>query len=210
MQKYNVQGFYILPSIYGAPRRTIYDPMIIEDHYEEVLVNKIIEESSKGRPVMIFFKTRIDMMHVYQSEKVKAYLNDCCFINEDEEEHIRDSTIRLAGRRGRVTFMTSYFSRGTDFRIEDKALIEAGGFHVIQTYISKDESDYVQVYGRTARQGKSGTFQIIIKSESLIEFDINTTDSKKIFGEIKKAWGKRDEVEGEKLQNKIDKASIVH
>lgn len=51
---------------------------------------------------------------------------------------MRDSIIRLAGRKGRVTFMTSYFSRGTDFILEDKQLIEAGGFHVIQTYISKD------------------------------------------------------------------------
>jgi preprotein translocase subunit SecA len=58
--------------------------------------------------------------------------------------------------------MTSYFSRGTDFILEDKNIIEAGGFHVIQTYISKDESDYVQVYGRTARQGKKGSYQMVL------------------------------------------------
>lgn len=78
------------------------------------------------------------MKQVHQSEKVKTCLSDCCFLSEDEAEHERDTTIRLAGRKGRVTFMTSYFSRGTDFMIEDQALIKAGGFHVIQTYISKD------------------------------------------------------------------------
>jgi preprotein translocase subunit SecA len=60
--------------------------------------------------------------------------------------------------------MTYYFSRGTDFILEDKSIIEAGGFHVIQTYISKDESDYVQVNGRTARQGKKGSYQMVLHS----------------------------------------------
>lgn len=35
--------------------------------------------------------------------------------------------------------------------------------HVIQTYISKNKSDYIQILGRTGRQGKKGTFEIIVK-----------------------------------------------
>jgi preprotein translocase subunit SecA len=71
----------------------------------------------------------------------------------------------MAGKKGTVTLLTDQFSRGTDFLLEDKSLIEAGGFHVIQTYVSKDESDYVQVCGRTARQGKKGSYQMVINQD---------------------------------------------
>ena len=34
--------------------------------------------------------------------------------------------------------MTNSFGRGTDFKIWDKDVIELGGMHVIQTFISLD------------------------------------------------------------------------
>jgi preprotein translocase subunit SecA len=44
----------------------------------------------------------------------------------------------------------------------DKNVNERGGLHVIQTYISSDYSEYVQIRGRTARQGNKGSFEMII------------------------------------------------
>jgi preprotein translocase subunit SecA len=94
----------------------------------------------------------------------------------------------MAGKRGRVTLLTAHFSRGTDFILEDKRLIDAGGFHVIQTYVSKDESDYVQVCGRTARQGKKGSYQMVIHREILTGLGITNDNNEQLKGEIKKCW----------------------
>lgn len=44
---------------------------------------------------------------------------------------------------------------------------------------------------------------MIIKAESLTEFNINITDKNHIFAQIKNAWERKDELEGEKLKNKI-------
>ena len=39
---------------------------------------------------------------------------------------------------------------------------KAGGVHVIQAFFSEDMATEVQVQGRTARQGKSGTYSLIL------------------------------------------------
>jgi len=49
--------------------------------------------------------------------------------------------------------------------------------HVIQTFISKNESDYIQILGRTGRQGKKGTFEIIVKESYLLKNMINIDKS---------------------------------
>lgn len=51
---------------------------------------------------------------------------------------------------------------------------------------------------------------MIIKADDLAEFDINITQNTEIFAQIKGAWEKKDEIEGEKLKNKIEKAAVVH
>ena len=41
----------------------------------------------------------------------------------------------------------------TDFKIYEESVKKMGGLHVILTYLPKNESDFIQVKGRTARQG---------------------------------------------------------
>ena len=48
--------------------------------------------------------------------------------------------------------MTDSFGRGTDFIVLNKDINQRGGVHVIQTFLSLDESEEVQIKGRTARQ----------------------------------------------------------
>ena len=45
----------------------------------------------------------------------------------------------------------------------------SGGLHVLQTFMSMDVSEEVQIQGRTARQGKKGTYSLILKAEDLKE-----------------------------------------
>ena len=43
----------------------------------------------------------------------------------------------------------------------------SGGIHVIQTFMSEEESEEVQIMGRTARQGTKGSFSMILSEEDL-------------------------------------------
>jgi preprotein translocase subunit SecA len=60
----------------------------------------------------------------------------------------------MATRHGRITILTRSFGRGIDFVVEEDNVKSAGGVHVIQTFISEDVSESVQIEGRTARQGE--------------------------------------------------------
>ena len=64
--------------------------------------------------------------------------------------------------------MTNSFGRGTDFILLDQKIKDKGGLHVIQCFLSLDESEEVQIKGRTARQSNNGSYDCIL-SESWLE-----------------------------------------
>uniref|UniRef100_A0A914H745 Uncharacterized protein n=1 Tax=Globodera rostochiensis TaxID=31243 RepID=A0A914H745_GLORO len=73
-----------------------------------------------------------------------------------------------------VVFFTNYAGRGTD--IKTSAELEAnGGLHVIVTFMPNNSRVERQAFGRTARQGKKGTAQLILNKCDMDEdlFDQN-------------------------------------
>lgn len=76
--------------------------------------------------------------------------------------------------------MTKSFGRGTDFQVLDKNIREAGGLHIIQTFLSQDEAEEIQIKGRTNRQCSDGSVDIIFKDNELeplgIKMDLRTAD----------------------------------
>ena len=81
----------------------------------------------------------------------------------DEKTHI----IKKAGNTGQITLAVAPFGRGSDFVSYDDKLQENGGVHVLQTFPSSDSSEEVQFQGRTARQGKRGTYSLILREEDM-------------------------------------------
>jgi preprotein translocase subunit SecA len=63
--------------------------------------------------------------------------------------------------------MTNSFGRGTDFKIYDDSVLLKGGLHVIQTFLSTETSEEVQIEGRTARQGNKGSYKLLFQEENL-------------------------------------------
>jgi len=99
----------------------------------------------------------------------------------------RDYIIKKAATLGQVTLSTRVFGRGTDFFSRDQILEKKGGVHVIQTFLSDLKSEEVQIKGRTARQGQSGSYGMVLllkdelieglsKEDSLQKYDINHDD----------------------------------
>lgn len=71
----------------------------------------------------------------------------------------------------------SVFGRGTDFFCKDEAVENNGGVHIIQTFLSEEISEEIQIQGRTARQGKQGTYQLILLETDLVsEFGVSQGD----------------------------------
>lgn len=79
-----------------------------------------------------------------------------------------------ACEKGKITLMTRDYGRGTDFKVFDESIftIGHGGLHVIQTFLSIENSEEVQIRGRTARQGNPGTYILIIKDSDLEQLEM--------------------------------------
>lgn len=72
--------------------------------------------------------------------------------------------------------MTAAFGRGTDFIVLNQDLNKMGGVHVIHAFLCTDESEEVQVKGRTARQSNEGSYEAIIDDNTLEQLDTNGND----------------------------------
>lgn len=68
--------------------------------------------------------------------------------------------------------MTNSFGRGTDFILLDEKIKDRGGLHVIHAFLSHDESEEIQIKGRTARQSNSGSYDCILKAKFLEQLDM--------------------------------------
>ena len=80
--------------------------------------------------------------------------------------------IKYASSSGQITLLTRIFGRGSDFICRDQIVAANGGVHVIQTFLSEELSEEVQIKGRTARQGESGSYSLILLDSSLEKFSI--------------------------------------
>jgi preprotein translocase subunit SecA len=76
---------------------------------------------------------------------------------------VRDSRIFNAVEPGKITLMSSAFGRGTDFVVRNNDIKEKGGLHIIHAFLSLDESEEVQIKGRTARQNGKGSYDCILE-----------------------------------------------
>ena len=162
--------FYHLPVVQiprNQPTKRVRLPSFYCKTTEEkfaAIVESVIRKSLQGQPVLVGTKS------IYQSLEISKLLNEKgvqhSVLNGTQDE-AEAEIISQAGISGSVTIATNMAGRGTDIRLDSRA-IESGGIHVIA--VEHHESPRVdrQLIGRAARQSDPGSCQFFVCSEDEI------------------------------------------
>ena len=175
---YGLSCYSDMPSVYGDKNirfldQKIGNPITVseeKDHHLNI-AGSIRQQVSAKRAVIAFFENSTKLRDFLDSSHCRG-LADVNVLQETLDERERDRVIRKAATSSQVTLATAVFGRGTDFFCHDPELKEAGGVHVIQTFLSLDKAEEVQIKGRTARQGEDGSYAMVLSMADLEDFGI--------------------------------------
>jgi len=131
----------------------------------EEICDSAVNEAKKGRGTLVICQTIEDcklidsqLVQKYRSGAIKLYtMNDM-----DQERDI--DKINL----GEIIVATNLAGRGTDIKADN--IENNGGLHVILTFLPPNQRVEDQAFGRTARQGKRGTGQMILNRTALLQY----------------------------------------
>ena len=175
------------PSVFGAnnfkfEKKDVYIEKAI-DYYNRIeteVKKKMTGSKGKERAILVFFESGAELDACRKSPAFNSRREKILCLTEEANAQEKDNIIKRATCSGQITFLTRTFGRGTDFVVNDQDVIASGGIHVIQTFVSDELSEEVQIQGRTARQGDEGTFSMVLLDKSLEKFLITNEDLKKV------------------------------
>ncbi|CAF1222140.1 unnamed protein product, partial [Didymodactylos carnosus] len=181
---YHIQKSTYMPSVFGANNRHFAKDVdtLIEDtsFYFKRIVTQINNMINVQRAVLVFFESRSKLNEFYHSDSLAPIKDKVLIITEEISSKDKEMFVKRATTSGQVTLLTREFGRGTDFVCNDQTCGEKGGVHVIQTFLSEELSEETQIMGRTARQGKQGSYSIVILDKDLEKFLISEADVKRM------------------------------
>ena len=178
--EYNIKKSTHMPSVFGANQckfaaETPEFVNLVEPASFFTDINNMIQNppatsssaSASDRAVLVFFENK-KLLEQFRAHPCFANMRSFARImTEETPAKDKKDLINSAASKGNVTLLTRAYGRGTDFVCYDDALDDAGGVHVIQTFVSELKSEEIQIKGRTARQGKKGSFSLVLKIPSL-------------------------------------------
>mmetsp|Transcript_16855 Transcript_16855/g.23104 ORF Transcript_16855/g.23104 Transcript_16855/m.23104 type:complete len:1104 (+) Transcript_16855:4065-7376(+) len=193
LQDYNISKFTYMPSVYGTnklvfARDSPQDVAIVSNAEYFIRINEEIWARIKSlqagveyhRAVFVFFEELSTLQAFYDDPVFAKLKGHAVMLTEKVSAIGKDGIIRAAASSGQVVLMTKAFGRGTDFICNDKRMIDVGGVHVIQTFLSEQMAEEVQIMGRTARQGSKGSFGMVLRYKDLDKFGISLQDIESI------------------------------
>ncbi|WP_341755625.1 hypothetical protein [Candidatus Tisiphia endosymbiont of Ptychoptera albimana] len=124
------------------------------------IVGSVTCEAKKGRAVLVICETINEVERIkralvtsnYPLSKINRYARN------DNEEYLAVSRNIDSGE---IILATNLAGRGTDLKTTPQ-VEKAGGLHVCLTFLPDNQRVEDQAFGRTSRQGKSGTGQLVI------------------------------------------------
>ncbi len=152
----------VIPTNRGVARTDQGDIVYKSENAKfEAVVDEIIAEHEKGRPVLVGTRS------IEKSERLATLLRrrgvECEVLNakyhEREAEIIKD-----AGQRGAVVIATNMAGRGVDIKLGE-GVAEMGGLHIIGTERHESRRIDNQLRGRAGRQGDPGSTRFYVSLE---------------------------------------------
>ncbi|XP_028831511.1 uncharacterized protein LOC114787783 [Denticeps clupeoides] len=145
---------------------------IISDEHEwkekicSVVKDQVTEKPYRGqRAVLIICET------IKQAEALHKALKDLVpatkmqlYTNNNTDSDIPNKQLCC----GEVIIATNLAGRGTDLKVSER-VSQAGGLFVVQTFLPENIRVQEQAFGRTARQGKPGSAQLLICKDHVPE-----------------------------------------
>jgi len=165
---YKVTKQTVTPSIYGPSKLAFFEKENVhvemdEARYFQKICDEILDSHKKGRAVLVFFADDKTLRRFATSGYGKGFT-----FNDFSQTHENiDFYVRKAVRAKEISFLPRVYGRGMDFVCRDQGVEDAGGVHVIQTFLSEELSEEVQIKGRTARQGRKGLFSMVLWADDL-------------------------------------------
>ncbi len=161
------------------------------------VIEQIVEETSKGRPVLVG-TTSVEISELLsRTLKLKGIKHNVL----NAKLHQREADIVAeAGMAGTVTIATNMAGRGTDIKL-GAGVKEAGGLAIIGTERHESRRVDRQLRGRAGRQGDPGSSQFFVSLED---------DLMRLFGSerISKVMDRLGMKEGEVIQSGMITNSI--
>jgi hypothetical protein len=190
---YKINGMTDVPSVYGYGQ-CLFKPgeenymFIAEDedaYYLKILQtleecrNRKFSDGRTGRPVVVYFASEEAM------DKWIDWLPKTSKLKDDHKgdqgtrhflkgvhTHLTESELKgaisTAAEPSYITLFPRDLGRGTDFQVHDADVdIQMDGLLVVQTFLSDEMSEEIQIRGRTARQKKKGAFKLILLAQDL-------------------------------------------
>eukprot|EP00980_Cylindrotheca_fusiformis_P018989 scaffold6361_cov124-Cylindrotheca_fusiformis.AAC.2 len=175
LTKYGVNTYLFVPSVYGKSNFNFDEAgsgISIEskmsDFYHKIC-DEIKKVTKQKRAVIVFFRSMSQIRDFSSSPFFQKLGRKKKILSEELMAAEKDFVINKAATAGQVTLCPAVFGRGTDFFCKDGKVAENGGVHVIQTFLSEERSEEVQIQGRTARQGKQGSYKLVLLEDDLVE-----------------------------------------
>lgn len=154
--------------------------------------------NDEARAVLVICNTIADLQLVQNSlEELRTESNNPFKIQtyqDEDSSRITEKELNV----GDIVIATNLAGRGTDFRTTKK-LEENGGLHVCIGFLPVNQRVEDQAMGRTSRQGKQGTAQLIIRESEINKLKFEYENVEDIdFVKIKE---RRNELEKQRLKD---------
>lgn len=127
----------------------------------KAIVARLILSRQQGRPVLVGTRSVADSEYLSQLLNAESIPHQILNAKQDGREA---EIVATAGEKGNITVATNMAGRGTDIPLGE-GVVALGGLHVISTEINEARRIDRQLYGRCARQGDPGSYEVIFSLE---------------------------------------------